>query len=92
MQFKKSKYEGPWLEAGIAAQSFNAITGEWRYQRPETKKEKCHHCGLCALFCPSGCVVERGAYFAANLDYCKGCGICAWICPVSAIRLVREEK
>ena len=89
MQFV-TKYEGPWLDVG--PMPFPLKTGEWRFQRPVIKVDKCHQCGSCYLYCPTGCISERGTYFAADLDYCKGCGICARVCPVDAIRLVREVR
>lgn len=86
----KTKYQGPWTE--VERDPFPLKTGEWRYQRPITKVGKCARCGLCYLFCPTGCVIDRGTFFTPNLDYCKGCGICARMCPVSAIRMVRESE
>jgi len=85
----RSKYPGPWADT---EEIFEIKTGEWRYQRPVTKIGKCMQCGTCYLFCPTGCISDRGTYFAANLEYCKGCGLCARLCPVSAVMMVREEK
>jgi pyruvate ferredoxin oxidoreductase delta subunit len=88
MKFQ-TEYEAAWTNAG---EILSLKTGDWRYQRPVTKSEKCCQCGWCYLICPTGSVVDAGTYFTANLDYCKGCGICAKVCPVDAIMLVREER
>ena len=87
MQFR-SEYEGP-RSRGEPVPIIK--TGDWRFQRPETKIEKCCHCGWCYLVCPSMCAVDKGTYFTANLDFCKGCGICAKECPVNAIIMIRER-
>jgi 2-oxoacid:acceptor oxidoreductase delta subunit (pyruvate/2-ketoisovalerate family) len=84
----RSKYEGPWADPRSLC---ILSTGEWRYQRPVTTTDKCCHCGWCSIYCPTGCIEDRGAYFAANLDYCKGCSICARVCPIDAIKMVKEE-
>jgi len=84
----KTEYEGPISRA----EKWHVISvSGWRYQRPVTKIAKCHHCGLCYLYCPVNCVVDMGHYFERNLDYCKGCGICARECPNDAIAMVIEE-
>ncbi len=69
-------------------------TGDWRSQRPIFKPEKCVKCGLCQLYCPEGCVLEKApeGKFEADLFYCKGCGICARECWVKAITMVEEEE
>lgn len=85
----RSRFAGPWADPD---ELFAIKTGEWRYQRPVTKVGKCCQCGTCYLFCPTGCISDRGTYFAADLEYCKGCGLCARLCPVSAIMIVREER
>jgi pyruvate ferredoxin oxidoreductase delta subunit len=64
-------------------------TGSWRNFRPVVDKEKCNQCGLCATFCPDGCIDEE---LNIDLDFCKGCGICAHECPSRFIEMVREEK
>ncbi|MDA8123779.1 MAG: 4Fe-4S binding protein [Deltaproteobacteria bacterium] len=67
-------------------------TGSWRAKRPLWENGKCIKCGLCAIYCPEGCVKETGeGYYSANLDYCKGCGICAHECWPGAIKMVNEE-
>ena len=68
------KYEGPWSEG---SDLLVLPVGEWKVQRPLVKEPKCCHCGTCYLFCPTGCIEDKGTYFEANLDYCKGCGLCA---------------
>jgi 2-oxoacid:acceptor oxidoreductase delta subunit (pyruvate/2-ketoisovalerate family) len=83
-----SEYEAPWASP---EKLLVLDTGDWRYQRPLVKVDKCSQCGTCYLFCPAGCVRDMGSHFAADLDYCKGCGVCARVCPVKAIAMVREE-
>ncbi|HUT73197.1 MAG TPA: 4Fe-4S binding protein [Desulfatiglandales bacterium] len=83
-----SKFEGPW---STPEEPLDVKTGEWRTQRPVVKREKCRQCGWCFIYCPAGCIEEKGHYFSADLDYCKGCGICARVCPAMAVVLVREE-
>ena len=41
------------LEPGSASQY---KTGDWRSQRPILDTAKCVKCGLCAIFCPEGCI------------------------------------
>jgi len=84
----ETKYEGPWVD--VQEPLWALRTGDWRHQRPITKADKCSQCGTCYLFCPTGCIVDRGTHFAADLTYCKGCGVCAAVCPVNAIMMVRE--
>ena len=95
MEFQ-SKYESPWTDPEL---SFVVKTGEWRYQRPVTKKGKCCQCGWCYIYCPTGSIVNRGSYFEASLEYCKGCGICVRECPTKAItgdkdvvHVIEQEK
>jgi 2-oxoacid:acceptor oxidoreductase delta subunit (pyruvate/2-ketoisovalerate family) len=84
----KTKYEAAWAEG---SNLFVLAVGEWKVQKPLVKAAKCCHCGTCYLFCPTGCIEDKGIYFEANLDYCKGCGTCAVECPVMAIAMVRDE-
>lgn len=87
MQFK-TKYAGPWADND----KFLIIkTGEWRHQRPITNADKCHRCGTCYFLCPGGSIVDKGTYFAADLNYCKGCGVCAKVCPSFSIIMVPER-
>lgn len=84
----RTTHEGPWADPRTLC---TLSTGEWRYQRPITTTDKCCQCGWCFIYCPTGCIEDKGSYFAANLDYCKGCSICARVCPVDAIKMVKEE-
>ncbi len=73
----------------------NNRTGDWRSQRPIWNHKECVRCGVCAMFCPEGCIrfglhVER--FPSADLNYCKGCGICVHECPTFCIRMVDEEE
>ena len=68
-------------------------TGDWRSLRPIWDNTRCIKCGMCALFCPEGCIEQNEeGYFEANLYYCKGCGICARECWTGAITIVEEEE
>ena len=60
--------------------------------KPIWDNTKCIKCGVCYIFCPEGCIIEKeGGLFEADLDYCKGCGICAHECWPGAITMVEEE-
>jgi pyruvate ferredoxin oxidoreductase delta subunit len=65
-------------------------TGSWRMVRPVVHGEQCTYCGICALYCPVQCMVNKGDHFESNLAYCKGCGICAHECPRKAITMEKE--
>ena len=65
-------------------------TGSWRVERPVLNKDKCNYCGLCALFCPTQCMVNLDDHFEPNLAFCKGCGICANECPRKALTMQKE--
>jgi pyruvate ferredoxin oxidoreductase delta subunit len=65
-------------------------TGGWRTERPVLDQSKCNYCGLCALYCPPQCMLDKGDHYEVNLAYCKGCGICAHECPRDALTMVPE--
>jgi pyruvate ferredoxin oxidoreductase delta subunit len=90
MQYQ-TKYEGPWVDVDRDDLLTHAV-GEWKYRSPEIDREKCSHCGLCYIYCPTGCIGDKETYFEANLDFCKGCGICAKVCAVGAIKMTAGGK
>ncbi|MDR2862167.1 MAG: 4Fe-4S binding protein [Syntrophobacterales bacterium] len=94
---KSKKWPEDWQDVNIGCIVSNPgsareyHTGGWRAQRPICDNEKCIKCGVCYIFCPEGCIIERkDGFFEANLDYCKGCGICAHECWPFAIKMVEE--
>ena len=95
----KPKDEPTWREVQIGAvmtEPGNASqyeTGGWRTQRPIHDTARCIKCGLCAIYCPEGCIEpDAEGYYIPNLFYCKGCGICARECWTKAITMVEEEE
>ena len=82
-------YEGP---HNNIEQKISLPVGQWRHRRPVHNWEKCCHCGLCYLVCPTGCIQDLGKRFMADLAGCKGCGTCAAECPLDAIAMVLEEE
>ncbi len=95
----KSESEITWKDLNIGSivtEPGNASqykTGAWRSQRPETDTKKCVKCGLCAIYCPEGCIKrDEQGYFKADLYHCKGCGICAKECWPKAIAMKEEEE
>ena len=68
-------------------------SGTWRSQRPTYDFNKCIKCGLCAMFCPEGCIEQNeDGYFEGDLFYCKGCGICARECWPRVIKMEEEVE
>ncbi len=68
-------------------------SGTWRSQRPTYDFTRCIKCGLCALYCPEGCIEQnKEGNFEANLFYCKGCGVCARECWTKVIKMAEEEE
>jgi pyruvate ferredoxin oxidoreductase delta subunit len=95
----KSENELTWkdLEIGCivcapgSARSYES--GTWRSQRPTYDFTKCIRCGMCAMFCPEGCIQQNEeGYFEADLFYCKGCGICARECWPRVIKMEEEVE
>jgi pyruvate ferredoxin oxidoreductase delta subunit len=84
------KYEGAWSDAKETLLCQD--TGSWRTNRPVLDDEKCNYCGICAMYCPPQCMIDKGDHFEPNLDYCKGCGVCAVECPSNAITMVPEGE
>jgi 2-oxoglutarate ferredoxin oxidoreductase subunit delta len=54
----------------------------------------CKECGLCAAFCPKGCIKlnEAGAPVIEKVDCCTGCGWCELHCPDFAISVHERQK
>jgi 2-oxoacid:acceptor oxidoreductase delta subunit (pyruvate/2-ketoisovalerate family) len=73
-------------------EQFVIDTKEWRHQKPVTDKNRCNDCGICSLFCASGCIEEKEDHYVVDLEYCKGCGVCARLCPREAIRMEMESS
>ena len=67
-------------------------TGDWRSVRPIWNLEQCVKCGICAIFCPEGCIeMKPDGYPEADMEYCKGCSICAVECWTGCIDTKEEE-
>lgn len=80
--------------------------GRHELQRHESGLEKCVACGLCAAYCPSGCIYVVAAentdqerysegenyaeVYEINLSRCIFCGYCQEACPTGAIQLKHE--
>ena len=55
----------------------------------------CKCCGICAAFCPRGCIAldAEGSPFLEHEDRCTGCGWCEIHCPDFSISVLeRNEK
>ena len=82
-------YESSWSDADQLLLYME--TGTWRTSRPVVDKSRCNYCGICAMYCPPQCLVDKEDHFEPNLEFCKGCGICAKECPRKAIRMELEK-
>lgn len=83
-------FESAWIDSDKGYATIK--TGEWRIVRPIYNKDKCIKCGMCAVYCPTGCVKETDNVYTPDYEYCKGCGICANECPAHAIKMNKEEE
>ena len=67
-------------------------TGDWRSSRPVWDFDKCVKCGVCAIFCPEGCIeMQKDGLPLSDMEFCKGCSICVTECWTGCIEM-QEEK
>ena len=80
--------------------------GRHQLQHQENGLELCVGCGLCAAYCPAGCIYVEAAentdeerhsegeryakVYEINLSRCIFCGYCEEACPTGAIKLGHE--
>jgi len=71
-------------------------TAGWRTFRP-LFTDKCTGCGICAQYCPEGCIElhettgRKTKLARVDYDYCKGCLLCMVLCPFKAIEKKLEK-
>ena len=82
--------ESPWSNSKKLLLKLD--TGGWRTERPVLDKSKCNYCGLCALYCVTQCMRDKGDHYEVDLAFCKGCGICAKECPKGAYAMKPEGE
>ncbi|HTY82300.1 MAG TPA: 4Fe-4S binding protein [Dehalococcoidales bacterium] len=82
------KTESAWSDANEKMLCLD--TGGWRTERPVLDQTKCNYCGICAMYCPPQCMLDKGDHYEANLAFCKGCGICVHECPRKALTMKPE--
>ncbi|MCX6817763.1 MAG: 4Fe-4S binding protein [Candidatus Aenigmarchaeota archaeon] len=72
-------------------------TGSWRSFKPVLLSDKCRGCGICAQYCPEGCIElhevagSKTKVAKVDYDYCKGCLLCMTLCPFKAIEKSTEK-
>ena len=76
-----------------------AVPGSGKKKRKKYKVDIfrgwCKCCGICAAFCPRGCIAldAEGSPFLQDEERCTGCGWCEIHCPDFAISVLeRSEK
>ena len=68
-------------------------TGDWRSSQPVWNLDQCVKCGVCAVFCPEGCIeMQREGFPKSDMEYCKGCAICAQECWTGCIAMQEEKE
>jgi len=79
----------------------SAGPGEGDREAPEKKRFEidifrgwCKSCGICAAFCPRGCIhlEEDGTPTVSDSARCTGCGWCELHCPDFAISVREKER
>jgi pyruvate ferredoxin oxidoreductase delta subunit len=95
----KSESEYTWKDFNVGAiiadpgSARQYESGTWRSQRPTYDFKRCIKCGMCAMFCPEGCIgPNEEGYYEADMFYCKGCGICANECWTRVITMVEQKE